>query len=536
MEENKKKIVRLNSNFGKKGKKYFVTAGLIATMAAEILASKGQDGFINKAQAQEMNINDDEKSSKTDLEKYFTCEVPMDEDYKVTTQSPIYKILEFYEKGTAPEGGYYVVEKDPKGLLVIGNGMTLKYQQEILDYLSNYGSSNTEIISNVTKLVNSGEQVKIPETVIVNATLNAIQECRSNAIEAAKKYNINLSEIQINVLTEMNYRYGDGQAEKLFKSLAEGKNLRDFEVSNQKPFNGIEMDSSLENLKNINIKDETAKADNSTASGDIRRCLTRQILIEDEEYFYEDGEPEYLICIDSKGTFRNIETGENINIVDYLEEKTAEKEENANEVVTENNQTLDEVNEVEITRIDEEDVQGTETYTDKNLSNTEEKTDESSNIVESNEAVEIDELDNDDKEVEIAETSNSTSLDKKSENTSLPVSTNKKEKNNIFAKIAVAFGVIGAAAGALFKNKKDKEKETVRRERMERIKAKDAQADKIYNGAVNSMNRQKNKRNGFIESMKNYDTNQNYSVNSHSKNNTKNKDNTINSKISIQGR
>lgn len=308
MKENKRKIKGIN----KSAKRYLVKAGTITAVATMILTSSPEK-TLNKAYAQEIEY-DDNNFLKTDLEKYFTCNEPMNENYKVTTESDIYKVIEFYEKGTSPSNGYYMVEKDPKGLLVIGNGMTLKYQSEILEKLSNYGNSEEEILTNVTKAVNSGEKVLILEEEVKQATINEIQRCRDKAIEAANKYDINLSESQINIFTELNYRYGKGQSEILCKHLSNGGKLREFSISsnNDQPFNGIGIDSSIENLEKINLEDKISHTQPDAQEGDKRRFFMRQIGIEHDIF---------EICVDSKGNFKDIQTGEDIDIVEYLKQK-----------------------------------------------------------------------------------------------------------------------------------------------------------------------------------------------------------------------
>lgn len=80
----------------------------------------------------------EEQDQATDLERYFTCTDPIDENYQITVDSDIYKALAYYEGKSvgysAEEEGYYVI-KDPQENLAVAGGLTLKYQTEILDYL-----------------------------------------------------------------------------------------------------------------------------------------------------------------------------------------------------------------------------------------------------------------------------------------------------------------------------------------------------------------------------------------------------------------
>lgn len=340
-ESNKRKIKGI---MNKKVRYY----GSILAMAVTVLASKP-----DIAKAEETRIETETKDEKNDLEKYFDCDIPMNTNYKITAESDIYKALEFYESGTAPSNGYYKIEKDPLGFLVIGNGMTLKYQEGILSKLSQYGNNNTEILNTITDLIDSGETVLLPESIVQEETINEIQRCRDNAINAAEEYGINLSEAQINTLTELNYRYGKGNSKKLFKFLSNGGKLREFSISanrtmseknwdkeyntiskqadidtysrengkvkftiNIRPFNGLGMDATLENLENINLEEAISNAQNDYLSGDKRRFFARQIAMEYDEYFSND----YFICLDKTGSCEIISTGEEVNIVEYIKQ------------------------------------------------------------------------------------------------------------------------------------------------------------------------------------------------------------------------
>lgn len=328
-----KKNKRIIKGFSKK-----IGIILLGTiMATTPINSNANKSLENKNLAQE-------QQNETDLEKYFNCEIPMDKNYKISYDSIIYKILSYYEGKPQAVDNNYEIEHDPYGNLVVANGLTVKYQPFLIEYLKDYGSNSEEIENNINTLMNSGVKVYIPCNKIDEIIIQEIQKCRDNAIEIAEKYNINLSENQINVLTEMSYRYGKENIEGLFQHLINGGILEDFTIKLQrqmpesqwnethfknnvevenvideniiytidiKPFNGLGKKITIENLESTDISTSLESAQSDQLEGDWRRCLFRQLGIEKDEL---------LLIKDKCGNGIYWEKGEQkeTNILDFL--------------------------------------------------------------------------------------------------------------------------------------------------------------------------------------------------------------------------
>ena len=252
-------------------------------------------------------IYEQESNNETDFKKYFNSDIPINNQSQITTESEIYKILEFYEGGAAAENSEFKIELDPAGNLVVTNGLTVKFQEPITNYLTEtYG----EDIDKIKEKVKSGEKFVVPSNIIEKCLIDEIQKCRDSVINSAKNLNINLGESQINVLTELNYRYGKEQSEDFLKFVLEGKNIEDYSVrtlrsmseeqwknsniqiytevvSNEdgvvtyyayeKPFGALkDFDGSIDELAKIDIEKEVEKTE-MQFNGDKRRALFRQI-------------------------------------------------------------------------------------------------------------------------------------------------------------------------------------------------------------------------------------------------------------------
>lgn len=282
-------------------KKYMSYAGII--LAGALMGLSPQ-----KVSATENNIAyEQEINNETDFEKYFQSDVPMDTQSQITTESDIYKILSFYEGGAKAENGEFEIQLDPADNLVVASGLTVKFQETIIKYLTETYNQDIETIK---ERVKAGEKIDVPSDIIEKCFVDEIQNCRNNAIESAQKLNINLGESQINVLTELNYRYGKKQSESFLEFVSKGNKIEDYSVrilrsmkedkwensdihiysevvSNEdgninyyayeKPFEALRnFSGSIKELDNMNIENEVEKTE-MQFEGDKRRALFRQI-------------------------------------------------------------------------------------------------------------------------------------------------------------------------------------------------------------------------------------------------------------------
>lgn len=286
-------------------KKYMHYAGFI--LAGALMGLSPQ-----KVSANDYNIvYEQESNNETDFEKYFNSDIPMNNQDQITAESEIYQILNFYEGGIRSETGEFEMQLDPAYNLVVASGLTVKFQEPIINYLSEtYAQDSDKILEIIKEKVASGEKVTIPSNIIENCFINEIQTCRDNVINSAENLDINLSESQINVLTELNYRYGQKQSEAFLQFVLEGNNIEEYSVRIQrsmpetqwensnlnieteiisrengivtynayeKPFLALkEFDGSINELINLDIKSEVESAE-MQFNGDKRRALFRQI-------------------------------------------------------------------------------------------------------------------------------------------------------------------------------------------------------------------------------------------------------------------
>lgn len=349
MENKKKKIKGFTTRVG------ILLATAMLTLGPTIKQASAKQYDTIKDQEENKDSKENKKESKTDLEKYFNCQTPMNDNYKVDSQSEIYKILTYYEGREEAENGRFLIEKDAYNNLVVGSGLTIKYQDDVLEYLSNYGNTTQEILDNVTQIIDSGTNVYIPESIIDQIFIKEVQRCRDAAINDAKSFGINLSENQINILTELNYRYGKGNSGKLLSSLVQGQKLEDFTVKVDrslllsqwenihlkiptdvtkvengkvyytayvKPFNSLGKEATTQNLKSSNISECLEEASSDQLEGDWRRCLFRQVGIENDVLtLIKDKTGECIYWEDGKA--------QTSNIVDYLEYVESKREEDS---------------------------------------------------------------------------------------------------------------------------------------------------------------------------------------------------------------
>lgn len=479
----KRKITKTN-NEKFKTKKFIAKAGMVLAVAM-LSSSVPQRIYANTNDTKEESILNDE-NNKTDLEKYFNCEVPMNEEYQVDVNSPIYKVIAFYEGKTNSIDGYYEIGLDPFGNPVIAGGLTLKYQNFLFDYLKQYGNDMQEISNNISKLINEGQKVLIPEDMINSCFISEIQTCRNGVIDAAKIYGINLSENQINNLTELNFRYGKSSANNFLQHLSNNGEIKSFYIKlnrsmsleeynatrfklyNEvqsiengivnytayvKPFNALGMDASIDNLTSIDIQKQVESTENDELDGDNRRHLARQIGI-----VYDV----FVEMINSSGECLNIETGEKTNITDYLESITSSKENNIQNNIEnniENNNENNDENTIEEVTKEENDILE-ETYEAN-------KNDITSDYIEESPE---DEKYNEQKN-ELQDREQEDVLDKQ-ENTSLAV----VKKTNVFKKFLQGLGALSifSTFGAMIKNRKKIAKQSKRIKRRAKKKIRKA--------------------------------------------------------------
>lgn len=376
MEKNNKKKINGFS------KKYGFFAGMV------LMATGMAVSVPNQVYAKDLyNVEIDQKVDTTEIEninKYFNCKIPMNKENKITKESNIYKLISFYEGKSEPQNGLYQIEKDPADNLAIAGGITIKYKQKIIDYLNSMyvdGTSNEEILNNVVNLINNGNVIGIPADFIDDIFIEEIQECRDSAIASAEDYFINLSESQIDMFTELNFRAGQEQTGECLKFIAAGNKIEDYTIriernmseeqwNNQdlniytevkeindgivtyyayeKPFKGIDMNISIDNLKNIDIQKYVENTDSCQYDGDRRRCLLRQV-VANEDVYNSDLNVSIPIILNNAGDCKYIVDGEEktSGLIEYLSAVNKSRQQNIeNDIIVENveKESYEEVN------------------------------------------------------------------------------------------------------------------------------------------------------------------------------------------------